>query len=68
MAEIERLGVVDWKYFQLGSIDWFTISISVPVSKGKPSMPLQTRITVDMDQLCLSEWTELLRYDGWVNL
>ena len=23
--------------------------------------------TVDVDQLCLSEWTELLIYDGWVN-
>ena len=31
------------------------------------NMPLQTRITVDMDQLCLSEWTEVLRHDGWVN-
>ena len=30
-------------------------------------MPLQIRIIVDMDQLRLSEWTELLRYDGLVN-
>ena len=30
------------------------------ISKGMPS-------TVDTDQLCLSEWTELLRYDSWVN-
>ena len=56
MAEMERLGMVSWKDFQFGL--WFTILISVPVSKGMPSMPLQTRITVDIDQLCLSEWTE----------
>ena len=41
--------------------------MSVPVSKGMPSMRLLTRIAVYMDQLCLSVWTELLRYDGWVN-
>ena len=62
MAETERLGVVDWKYFQLRSTD-----CGLQFRYQFQSARAQTRITVDMDQLCVSEWTELLRYDGWVN-